>query len=98
MPYLGAQLLRKLTLAIPEAIVHHRALQAFTEGLRLQHGDVVDVWEEQVLAWEENQTNFCPYDLPEESACPRDDLEWPPLIAIAINRSHAGHRQEAISR
>lgn len=30
---LGDQLLRKLTIAVPEAVVHHRALCAFSEGL-----------------------------------------------------------------
>jgi Kyakuja-Dileera-Zisupton transposase len=63
----GDQLLRKLTVAVPEAVVHHRALCAFSEGLREEHGDVVGEWEQQVLAWEADNTRFCPYDLPEES-------------------------------
>jgi hypothetical protein len=63
----GDQLLRKLTLAIPDAIVHHRALSAFTDGLRLEHGDIVSEWERQVLEWEADNTKACPYDLLEES-------------------------------
>ena len=63
----GDQLLRKLTLAIPEAIVHHRALSAFTDGMRLEHGNIVDEWEKQVLEWEADNTKPCPYELSEES-------------------------------
>jgi hypothetical protein len=63
----GDHLLRKLTLAIPEAIVHHRALSAFTDGMRLDHGDIVDEWEKEVLLWEADNTQPCPYDLSEES-------------------------------
>ena len=63
----GNQLLRKLTLAIPEAVVHHPALTAFSDGIRLEHGDIIGRWEQQVLDWEMDNTRFCPYDLPDES-------------------------------
>ena len=63
----GSQLLRKMALAIPDAIVHHRALSAFTDGMRLEHGDIIDEWESQVLAWEADSTKPCPYDLLDES-------------------------------
>ena len=73
MRSLGDQLLRKLTLAMPEAILHHRAFCAFTEGLREEHGDELIEWERQVQEWESDNSQPCPYDLPEES-------ERPPLF------------------
>jgi hypothetical protein len=70
MRSLGDQLLRKLTLAMPEAILHHRAFCAFTEGLREEHGDELIEWERQVQEWESDNSRPCPYDLPEESEGP----------------------------
>jgi hypothetical protein len=37
----GDQLLCKLTIAILEAVVHYRALCAFSDSLQEEHGDVV---------------------------------------------------------
>jgi hypothetical protein len=65
----GDHLLRKLTLAIPEAVTHHRALCAFSDGIRLEHGGIVDQWEQDVVEWEMDHSNFCPYELQEESEC-----------------------------
>jgi hypothetical protein len=56
-----------LTLAIPEAVIHHRASCAFSEGMQEEHGNLLKEWERQVEAWETDQTNECPYDLPEDS-------------------------------
>ena len=57
-----------MTTAIPQAIIHHRALSAFTESLRLEHGeDLVNDWEAQVELWENDHKEKCPYDLPELS-------------------------------
>ena len=64
---LGDQLLRRLTLAIPEAVIHHRAFRAFSEGLLEDHGDILKDWERQVCEWEADGNSVCPYDLPEES-------------------------------
>lgn len=47
--------------------MHHRALSAFTDGMRLEHGNIVDEWEKQVLEWEADNTKPCPYELSEES-------------------------------
>jgi hypothetical protein len=65
-PNAGDQLLRRLTLAIPEAVIHQWALAAFTEGIQEEHPGLVQTWELQVLAWEMDNTGFCPYDLPED--------------------------------
>ena len=57
-----------MTAAIPQAIIHHRALATLTVSLRLEHGDKkVDDWEHQVRLWENNHAEKCPYDLPELS-------------------------------
>ena len=57
-----------MTKAIPQAIIHHRALSAFTESLWLEHGeDLVNDWEAQVKLWENNHKEKCPYDIPELS-------------------------------
>ena len=61
-------MLRKMTKAIPQAIIHHRALSAFTESLQKEHGDnLVNDWEAQVKRWENDHKEKCPYDLPELS-------------------------------
>jgi hypothetical protein len=67
--YPGNQLLRRLTLAIPQAIIHHRAFRAFNDGLRStpEYSLILMEWETQVQDWEAGRANFCPYDLPEES-------------------------------
>jgi hypothetical protein len=64
---LASTLLRKLLLAIPEAIIHHRAFTAFTESLQAEHAEQLVQWEQQVQSWEADRTLPCPYDIPEES-------------------------------
>ena len=65
----GNQLLRRLTLAIPEAVVHNRALSAFSEGVKDTHPKLLALWECQVVDWENGVSDLCPYDLPDESTC-----------------------------
>jgi hypothetical protein len=57
-----------MILAIREAVIHHRALVAFTETLLSENDELVGVWEESVRRWELDPLNMeCPYDIPEES-------------------------------
>jgi hypothetical protein len=63
----GDQLLRKLTLAIPQCLIHHRAFGAFTASMRIDNPGMVNEWEQQILKWEIDQSQPCPYDLPVES-------------------------------
>lgn len=58
-------LLRKLVLAIPQAMVHDCAFCAFTEGLRVGHEPELQEWEKVVRAWEEDNENPNPYEYPE---------------------------------
>ncbi|KAE9385880.1 hypothetical protein BT96DRAFT_1006633 [Gymnopus androsaceus JB14] len=65
---LRTSLKKKMVSAIPWAIIHHRAFEAFTKGLRVNHSDFVSEWEKQVSAWELNPHDMsvpCPFDLPE---------------------------------
>lgn len=63
----ASTLLRKLLVAIPEAIIHHRAFTAFTESLQAENAERLVKWEEQVQSWEADRTLPCPYEIPEES-------------------------------
>lgn len=57
-----------MTLAIREAVIHHRALVAFTESLQAENASLVSTWEDSVRRWELDPLNVtCPYDIPEES-------------------------------
>jgi hypothetical protein len=50
-----------MTTAIPQAIIHHRTLSAFTKSLRLEHGeDLVNDWEAQVKLWENDHKENAP--------------------------------------
>lgn len=55
---LGSSLFRKLSVALPDCIIHHRAFNAFTQGLKAEHNDI---WEKMVLEWEGDQLKPCPY-------------------------------------
>lgn len=55
-----------MTLAIPQAAVHHQAFRAFTDGLREQHFAELLEWENQVRAWELDHNLPCPFDLPRD--------------------------------
>ena len=63
----ATSLLRKLLLAIPEAIVHYRAFTAFTESLQAENAEELVKWDAQVQSWEADRTLPCPYEIPEES-------------------------------
>ena len=57
-----------MTLALTEAVVHTRALMAFTETLQSENETLVGVWENMVRHWEQDPLNVtCPYNIPEES-------------------------------
>ena len=59
-----------MTMAIREAVLHHRALVAFTESLQAENNTrtLVGMWENNVRIWELDPLNVpCPYDIPEES-------------------------------
>lgn len=56
-----------MSLALPQAVIHHRALIAFTESLQAEHAGHVIEWETQVQKWELNHASPCPYDLLEQS-------------------------------
>lgn len=62
--FIGSELHRKLTLAIPEAILHRRAYEAFTESLRVEHAQQLGVWVKLVEDWERDKSKPCPFDLP----------------------------------
>jgi len=63
----ASTLLRKMSLALPQAVIHHQTLSAFTESLQAEHAGHVAEWETQVQKWELNHTLPCPYDLLEQS-------------------------------
>ncbi|KAJ7113743.1 hypothetical protein C8R43DRAFT_1138589 [Mycena crocata] len=65
---LGNSLLRKMVLAIPQAMIHSRAFHAFTDGLREHHELELQDWEKIVRAWEEDSTLENPYEYPEVEA------------------------------
>ena len=37
-----------MSLALPQAVVHHQALSAFTESLQAEHAEHVAKWDAQV--------------------------------------------------
>ena len=67
---LASTLLRKMALAIPQAIVHHRAFSAFSDSLYAEHGQEMNEWEVQVKKWEGDHDEYCPYNLPDQSEFP----------------------------
>ncbi|KAJ7040094.1 hypothetical protein C8F04DRAFT_1208826 [Mycena alexandri] len=64
----GNSLLRKMVLAIPQAMLHSRAFHAFTEGLRDGHEEELQKWEKMVRAWEADGTQENPYEYAEVEA------------------------------
>lgn len=80
----ASTLLRKLSLAIPEAIIHHRAFTAFTESLQAEHAKQLIKWEAQVQSWEADRTLPCPYEIPEESMFATPSCHTLRLIANLI--------------
>jgi hypothetical protein len=75
-------LLRKLILAIPQAMVHNRAFGAFTDSLRDGHEHELREWEKIVWAWEDenekpNNEKENPYEYTEvEGACIAGNHEY----------------------
>ncbi|KAJ7604326.1 hypothetical protein FB45DRAFT_769378 [Roridomyces roridus] len=70
----GDSLLRKLVLAIPKAILHGQAFQAFTEGVREGHEEELRQWETEVREWEMDNDKPCPYEYPEDENISMDRL------------------------
>ncbi|KAK7048776.1 CxC2 domain-containing protein [Favolaschia claudopus] len=62
---LGNSLLRKMVLAIPQAMIHSRAFQSFTNGLRDGHEHDLERWEKMIRDWEIDHENPNPYDYAE---------------------------------
>ncbi|KAJ7895849.1 hypothetical protein B0H13DRAFT_1885371 [Mycena leptocephala] len=62
---LGNSLLRKMALAIPQAMVHSCTFHVFTEGLRDGHEEDLLKWEKMVHAWEVDQSQDNPYEYAE---------------------------------
>ncbi|KAJ7734861.1 hypothetical protein B0H16DRAFT_1664965 [Mycena metata] len=63
---LGNSLLRKLVLAIPQAMIHSRAFHAFTDGLRREHAGELRDWDALIREWEGNPLEVAinPFDYP----------------------------------
>ena len=57
-----------MSLALPQAVVHHWAFSAFMESLQAEHAGHMADWESQVRKWELNHTLPCPFNFPEQSA------------------------------
>lgn len=57
-------MLRKLSTALDQVVVHYRAFAAFTEGLRENQANDMILWEQEVQTWENDKSQPCPYDLP----------------------------------
>ncbi|KAJ7020126.1 hypothetical protein C8F04DRAFT_1275478 [Mycena alexandri] len=64
---LGNTLLRKMVLAIPQAMVHSRAFHGFTDGLRGEHEAELRDWDALIKEWERNPLDATvnPFDYPE---------------------------------
>ena len=62
----GTSLLRRLVLAIPDAITHNDAFITLHESLRQKHGPEVAKWEEMMKDWERDSSKPDPYEIPEE--------------------------------
>ncbi|KAJ7716497.1 hypothetical protein B0H14DRAFT_2412883, partial [Mycena olivaceomarginata] len=72
---LGNSLLRKMVLAIPQAMIHSRAFLSFTEGLREGHEEDLCKWEKMVRDWEaDNEASENPYDYAEVEAITMADV------------------------
>jgi hypothetical protein len=63
---IGNSLLRRLVLAIPNAIIHNDAFAILHENLRLKHSSDVAGWEEMMKDWEHDSSKPNPYEIPEE--------------------------------
>jgi hypothetical protein len=86
----ASTLLQKLSLAISEAIIHHRAFTTFTESLQVEQAEQLAEWEAQVQSWEADRTLPCPYEIPEESMSTISGSYTPRLKTNSLinNRDH----------
>ncbi|KAJ7825807.1 hypothetical protein B0H14DRAFT_3088537 [Mycena olivaceomarginata] len=72
---LGNSLLRKMVLALPQAMIHSRAFHSFTTGLREGHEEDLGKWEMMVRDWEmDNEDSENPYDYAEVEATTMADV------------------------
>ena len=63
-------------MALPDALIHHRAFLAFTKGIRAEHEDIIPEWERLVVDWEADQSQPCPYEfLEKEKSQTFDDVK-----------------------
>ncbi|KAG6809254.1 hypothetical protein H0H92_000985 [Tricholoma furcatifolium] len=63
----GDSLLSGLVKAIPEAIIHKRAFEVFTEALRKDHSEELVTWETMLTEWEADKTKPDPYFVQEDT-------------------------------
>ncbi|KAF7326474.1 CxC2 domain-containing protein [Mycena venus] len=75
---LGNSLLRKMVLAIPQAMIHSRAFHSFTAGLREGHEEELTKCERMVREWEtDTEDSENPYEYAEvEATTVADVLAW----------------------
>ncbi|KAG6824234.1 hypothetical protein H0H92_007589 [Tricholoma furcatifolium] len=64
---LGDSLLSSLVKAIPEAIVHKRAFEVFTQALQKEHAKELSTWEAMIVDWEADKTKPDPYFVQEDT-------------------------------
>jgi hypothetical protein len=60
-------MLRKVKEALSERSEHEAALDDLEEGLKVEYGEALSRWEEQVEAWENNPSQPNPYERSTES-------------------------------
>ncbi|KAJ6447332.1 hypothetical protein C8R47DRAFT_999818, partial [Mycena vitilis] len=78
---LGNSLLKKMVLAIPQAMIHSPAFHAFTDALREGHEEELQEWETKIRAWEAKPAGLAdPYAYPDSLVKPAGFL----MEAIAI--------------
>ncbi|KAL0571201.1 hypothetical protein V5O48_010766 [Marasmius crinis-equi] len=65
MVNLETSLLRKMTKAIPQAVINARVFYVFTEALKVDHSSDLTAWLDQVVNWEQGIKSFCPYEVRE---------------------------------
>ena len=88
----GNQLLHRLTLAIPQAIVYHHTFTACSEGISDAQPQTLVLWKRQAIEWENGLSDVCPYELPDESVS-HHCLHWD--SDSLIQRGHTGLSQKA---
>lgn len=62
-------MLKRLLLAIPEAVEHWRAYVDFETSLHSERKEDIAAWEVMLTAWEEDHKNPCPYDTKAPGQC-----------------------------